>query len=185
MQCFALPSFSTATDFLAWEDRQEGRYEFAEGVVVAKAWADDRHVTVVGNVAMALHQHCAASPCQTYASAMRLRVDAIDSYFYPDVMVTCSPRDHASARLKSDPILVVEVLSPSTAGYDMGIKFAHYRRINSLQECAWINVDSRTVNCHRKGTDGLWVLHPFAKGETVTLASVGLEITAAKLFDEV
>lgn len=84
----------------------------------------------------------------------RFHAAAANSYFYPDVLVTCSALDLASALVKTEPKLIIEVLSPSTDGY-------------------------------RKGADGLWVLHPFARGESVSLASVALELSAAQLFADV
>jgi Uma2 family endonuclease len=175
----------TAAEYLAWEAEQSERHEFVDGEVFAMAGAEDRHVTVGGNLYIALRQHLAGTPCRTYMSDMRLNVAAAGNYFYPDVLVTCSPRDEATPRNKSEPKLIVEVLSASTAAYDRGQKFGHYRRLDSLQEYVLIDIDSRTTDCYRKGADSLWVLHPFAKGEPVTLASVALEISAAQLFAEV
>lgn len=175
----------TASDYLAWEADQIDRHEYLNGEIFATAGAEDRHVTVALNTAFALRQHLSGSPCRTYMSDMRLHVATVNSYFYPDVLVTCSPLDQASALVKAEPKLIVEVLSPSTAAYDRGVKFGHYRTLPSLEEYALIDLDARTTDCYRKGADGLWVLHPFAKGETVHLASVALEISAAQLFAEV
>ena len=93
--------------------------------------------------------------------------------------------DHASPLIKSAPVLVIEVLSPSTAAYDRGEKFAHYRRLESLQEYMLVDIDTRRTDLYRKGVDTLWVLHPFDGGQTVNLASVALSITAETLFAEV
>ncbi len=175
----------TAADYLAWESAQLDRHEFVDGEVFAMAGAEDRHVTVSMNLAFALRQHLSGSPCRTYMSDMRLHVAAANSYFYPDVLVTCSALDLASPMLKTEPRLIAEVLSPSTAAYDRGVKFSHYRSLASLQEYLLIDLDTRSTDCYRKGADGLWVLHPFARGEPVTLASVALELTAAQLFAEV
>jgi len=82
------PVFSAA-DYLAWEATQAERHEFIDGEVFAMAGAEDRHVTVAGNLYMTLRQHLAGSPCRTYMSDMRLHVAAAESYFYPDVLVTC------------------------------------------------------------------------------------------------
>ena len=179
-----LPVF-TAVDYLAWENAQTERHEFVDGEVFAMAGAEDRHVTVALNLAMALRQHLSGSPCRTYMSDMRVHVEAANCYFYPDVVVTCSPADQASPTVKTQPKLIIEVLSPSTASYDMGLKFNQYRLLESLQEYVLVDIEARTIYGYRKGPDGLWVLHPFAKDETVTLASMALEIPAAKLFDEV
>ncbi len=178
------PVFS-ADDYLAWEAAQPQRHEYLDGEVFAMAGAEDRHVTVVMNLAFALRQHLTASPCRTYMSDMRLHVASANSYFYPDVLVTCSALDLSNSLLKSEPKLLAEVLSPSTAAYDRGVKFSHYRSLPSLEGYVLIDLDTRSTDCYRKGADGLWVLHPFARGESVALASVALELSAAQLFAEV
>ena len=174
-----------AAEYLAWEAAQLDRHEYIDGEVFAMAGAEDRHVTVAMNLAFALRQHLAGSPCRTFMSDMRLHVAAANSYFYPDVLVTCSALDVASPLVKTEPKLIAEVLSPSTAAYDRGLKFSHYRSLTSLQEYVLIDLDTRSTDCYRKGADGLWVLHPFARGEPVALASVALELTAVQLFAEV
>lgn len=184
----ALPAFRprmTGDEFVAWDATQTERHDFVDGEVYAMAGAEDRHVTVCMNIAFALRQHLAGSPCRTYMADMKLHAQTSDSYFYPDVLVTCSEADRASPMIKREPTLLVEVLSPSTAAYDRGEKFARYRQISSLAEVVFIDLDSRRTDVFRKGTDGLWVLHPFERGQTVELASVGLTLTEAVLFAEV
>jgi Uma2 family endonuclease len=172
-------------DYLAWEPTQLDRHEYIDGEVFAMAGAEDRHVTVAGNIYIALRQHLSGSPCRTYMSDMRLQVTAANSYFYPDVLVTCSALDLASPLVKSEPKLIVEVLSPSTAAFDRGLKFSHYRSLASLEEYLLVDLDTRATDCYRKGNDGLWVLHPFGRGEALSLASVALVLDAAQLFAEV
>ena len=175
----------SAEEFLAWENAQCDRHEFVNGEVFAMAGADDRHVTVALNIAFALRQHLRGTPCRTFMSDMKLRVAAANSYFYPDVMVTCNSADAASPLSKAEPVLLVEVLSPSTAAYDRGEKFVHYRRIGSLEEYVLVDIDTRRTDVFRKSADGMWVLHPFEGSQPVSLASVKLEITAEALFAEV
>ncbi len=91
----------------------------------------------------------------------------------------------ASPMHKTAPKLIAEILSPGTAAYDRGLKFSHYRTLPSLQEYVLIDLDSRRTDCYRLGTDGLWVLHPVAPGETLVLASVALEMGVAQLFADV
>ena len=175
----------SAQDFLAWESSQTQRHEYVGGEVFAMAGAEDRHVTVALNLAMALRQHLAGTPCRTYMSDMKLHVAAGNCYFYPDVLVTCSAADHASPLIKCEPNLLIEVLSPTTAAYDRGEMFARYRGIASLSEYVLVDIDTRRADVYRKGADGLWVLHPFEAGQLVVLASVELEIGADRLFAEV
>ncbi len=174
----------SAAGFLAWEAMQTLRHEFVGGEVFAMAGAGEVHVTVVGNVYMALRQHLAGSPCRTFITDMKLRVDAADAYFYPDVMVTCSAADTADPLVKREPVLLVEVLSPATAAYDRGDKFAAYRRLPSLREYLVVDTDTRRCDLYRLGDDGLWVLHPSEAGQGVKLASVALDLGAAALWAE-
>ena len=76
----------------------------------------------------------------------------------------------------------MEVLSPSTAAYDRGEKFANYRRLPSLQEYLLVDVDLLRCDLFRRGADGLWVLHPFGPDDAVHLASVDLTVPAADLW---
>ena len=175
----------TPGEFLAWEAKQAERHEYVAGDVFSMAGAEDRHVTVAGNCYIALRRHLAGTPCRTYMSDMKLGVAAADSYFYPDVLVTCSAADHASALIKYEAKLLIEVLSPRTAAYDRGDKFADYRLVPTLAEFVLIDIDSRRTDVYRRGGDGLWVLHPFDAGDTVELTSVQLQITADELFAEV
>lgn len=172
-------------EFLAWDETQSVRHEFVDGEVFAMAGAGEAHVTVALNVAMWLRQHLAGTPCRTFITDMKLRVEAADAVFYPDVMVTCSAIDATDPLVKREPVLLVEVLSPATAAYDRGDKFAAYRKLPALREYLLVDTDSRRCDVYRKGEDGLWVLHPFESGQTVTLASVTVDLPAARLWAEV
>lgn len=175
----------SADEFLAWDAGQTVKHEFVHHEVFAMAGAGEAHVTTAGNVFIALRAHLKGSPSRTFMADMKLRVEAADAYFYPDVMVTCSAADAADLLIKREPTLLVEVLSPSTAAYDRGDKFAAYRQLPSLREYLVIDTDSRRCDLHRLGADGLWVLHPFEPGQALKLASVGLELAAEDLWAEV
>lgn len=175
----------TAADYLAWEVDQPERHDFVDGEVYAMSGGEDRNATVAGNVYMALREHLRGSACRVYAVDVRLHVRARDNYFYPDVMVTCSDADRASRLSKSDPVLIVEVLSKSTEAYDRGDKFANYRAIESLAEYVMIDIPARRVELYRKGADGLWVLHPTEMMQAdayITFESVKLKVDSATLF---
>ncbi len=172
----------TAAEFLAWDATQTVKREFVRGEVFAMAGGEDRHATVALNIAMTLRQHLRGSPCRVYPSDVKLRVEAADCFFYPDVMVTCSAADLQDRLIKREPRLVVEVLSPSTAAYDRGDKFASYRQLPSLQEYLLVDVGALRCDLFRKGADGLWVLHPSNAGEPVQLASVDLTLTPDALW---
>jgi Uma2 family endonuclease len=175
----------TAEQFLAWDATQTIKHEFVRGEVFAMAGAHEAHVTVTINVGMALRQHMKGSSCRTFTTDMKLRVESADAYFYPDVFVTCSATDASDPLIKREPVLVVEVLSPSTAAYDRGEKFAAYRLLPTLQEYLLVDPAARRCDLYRRGADGLWVLHPGAPEQGVHFASVELELDGTRLWDEV
>jgi Uma2 family endonuclease len=172
----------SADDFLAWDATQTERHEYVNGEVFAMAGGEDRHASVSGNLFAALHGHLKGSRCRVYMNDVKLQVAAANAFFYPDVFVTCSERDAASRLVKQEPLLVVEVLSPSTAAYDRGDKFASYRLCPTLAEYAVIDIDRRVVDLFRKNADGLWVLHPCSSNQSLTLESVTLTLPLGELF---
>lgn len=174
----------SAEEFLSWDAHEPVKHEFVRGEVFAMAGAEERHVTTALNVAMALRTHLRGTPCRTFMSDMKLRVEAADCFYYPDVLVTCSAAD-TDPLVKREPVLVVEVLSPSTAAFDRGDKFADYRLLPSLREYLLLDPDKRRGDLYRKGADGLWVLHPFSTEEVVRLESVGLTLEPSVLWEEV
>ncbi len=175
----------TAAEFLAWDETQTAeRYEFVRGEVFMMTGGVDRNYTVALSLAIALRQHLRGTPCRVYGSDVKLRVEAADCFFYPDLMVTCSAVDAADRLIKREPVLVVEVLSPSTAAFDRGDKFADYRQLASLREYLLVDVNSRRCDLHRLGADGLWVLHPTQGDQPLVLSSVNLILAAADLWAE-
>ena len=171
-------------DFVAWENAQPTRNEFYRGEVFAMVGPRRVHGEVVVNVLTALKHHLKGTPCRVYSESMKLQV-ADDALFYPDVFVTCDAQDLRTDRIFRAPTLVLEVLSPTTAGFDRGVKFATYRRIPSLQEYLLIDPVERSVELFRRNAQGLFELHDMTAASHLVLASVGLEMSIADVFEGV
>ena len=178
--------FFDAQAYLAWEAEQSTKHEYHDGEVFAMAGASDAHVTVAGNVYMALRNHLRGSPCSVFISDMKLRVEEDNAFFYPDVFVTCAESDRGQSHSKSAPVLVVEVLSPATSAYDRGAKFAAYRKLPTLREYALIDPERLSLDLFRReGDSKRWVLHPIEAGGHVEWASVGLKVPLEALYEDV
>lgn len=171
--------------YLEWEKSSGAKHEYLEGEVFAMVGARDSHVTVAGNLFALLHAHVRGGPCRVYMADMKVRVEAADAFFYPDVMVTCAPDDRNSDYFKSHPLFIAEVLSESTAAYDRGRKFAIYRQLESLREYLLIDPDALAVDCFRRDGEGHWVLYPFAAGEVMELASLQFRTPIEALYEDV
>jgi Uma2 family endonuclease len=172
-------------DYLAWEAEQSDKHEYVRGETFAMAGAKRVHVTVCGNLFSAFKTHLRGSPCRAYMADMKLRVEEADAGFYPDVMVSCDPRDHAAELFLSHPRLIVEVLSERTAAYDRGGKFAEYRKLASLQEYVIVDIDARRVECFRRDPEHHWVLHDFSETGDCRFASIDLALPLALVFEDV
>lgn len=149
-------------EFTEWVLTQDRKYEYYKGEifdVYAMAGAKANHNLAAINVAAALHAHLKGQPCQTFIADMMVRVEADNVGYYPDVMVTCSEDDRTRQSFKTDPLLIVEVLSASTAAYDRGKKFASYRKIASLQHVVFIDPEVNSIDHFQRDGDR-WTLLP-------------------------
>jgi Uma2 family endonuclease len=149
--------------------------------------ARDAHNQIAGNLYMALRVALRGTPCRAFISDMKLHVEAADAVFYPDVLVTCDARDRGPEAdlAKRHPLLIVEVLSDSTAAYDRGRKFELYRRLQELQEVLFIAQDRMQLDLFRRNGQGRWELYPAAEGEVLRLESVGLDLAVAQVYQDV
>jgi Uma2 family endonuclease len=175
----------TVDDYLAGEQASAVKHDYVAGEVFAMAGAGEAHVTVALNLATLLRSHVRGGPCRVYISDMKVHVEKADAFYYPDVFVTCDPADSRENLFKRSPTLVVEVLSDSTAAFDRGAKFAHYRQIDSLKEYVLIEPERRSVDVFRRNADGNWVLHPFAAGEELVLASLDFRCPIDAVYEDV
>ena len=137
-------------EYLRFEEASPDRHELVGGE--AHALAGRRHNDIVLNIAIALRAAARGSACGVYVEAVQLRV-AEDVVYYPDVVVTCDPRDD-DPRLVTRPCLVIEVTSPSTATIDRREKLAFYRRVPGLRAYLVVDQERRRVERHWREADG-------------------------------
>ncbi len=175
----------TPEEYLAWESDQPNKNEYFFGEVYAMVGTTDAHNVVAGNIFSLLRNHLRSAPCRVFISDVKVRPQAADVYFYPDVFVTCDERDHQRRNEKSHPLLIVEVLSESTGYFDRGEKFAAYRRIDELREYVLIDPERRMIDLFRLGPNKHWMLWDLRGESELVLESVGLTIQTAELFENV
>lgn len=172
-------------EYLALEEQSQVRHEYVDGQVYAMAGGSQRHNRICGNAYIALSLALRGKPCQVFMSDVRLNIAHDSAYYYPDVMVACGAAERIAGDEKSltDPVLVVEVLSPGTESTDRREKLAAYRRLPTLREYVLVNQDSQQVEIYRRVGDIGWVYLGFEAGETVELKSVGLSIPIAEWYE--
>ena len=172
----------TAEEYLQWEAQQPEKHEYVHGEVFAMVGVTRKHNLVAGNIYRRLADQLDSSQCQAFFADVKLGVNSPAAYFYPDVMVTCDENDLRADMLIRSPLLIVEVLSASTAAYDRGNKFAAYRQIASLREYILIDPEAQIVDGFRRAQDGTWTVAEFRPSAPVAFASLEIEIGWAENF---
>jgi Uma2 family endonuclease len=173
-------------DYLQLEAESQSKHEYIDGQLYAMAGASDAHVTVALNLATLLRLHVRGTGCRVYIAAMKARIESLNRFYYPDVMVTCDARDQETPLYKQYPCLIVEVLSDSTEAFDRGDKFADYQALSSLQEYVLINTKRQRVECFRRNAEGLWVLQSYTPEQVnFSLHSLKFEASLTALYEDV
>ena len=178
MSASALPHM-TADEFIAWamEQPETEHYELVAGIVYAMAPQRSGHALAAFQVArrLAAAVEAAELPCTVYADEMSVEVDATTVY-EPDAMVRCGAPLPYDAGTVADPLIIVEVLSPSTRSVDTGIKFTDYFRIASLRHYLIVRAEARTIIHHARDEAGT-ILTRIVRDGPITLDPPGLVLT--------
>lgn len=150
----------TPEDYLAYDRETEEKFEYFGGEIFAMSGASRKHNLVNGNAFAALRPQVLGRGCEIYTNDMRVGIPETGLYTYPDIVVACGdPQfEDDSEDTLLNPVLIVEVLSPSTEGYDHGKKFAHYRTLPSLQVYLMVAQDKVHVELYERQEEERWVL---------------------------
>lgn len=170
-------------EFLVWDDGTDTRYELIGGFPVAMAPSAEAHGELASLLARQLENALVhRRPYRSRTEAGVLHPERRDTFFVADIAVTCAPRD-PRRQYVPDPILLVEILSPSTELHDRKLKVPAYQRILSVQEILLVDSDSRYAEIHRRQGEQ-WIIQIITKPDgTIPLASVGIEIPMSELYE--
>ena len=186
-QAYFTPEEYIALERKAIPDFETVRSEYIKGKIIPRSSSNLAHNLITGNIVGELHTRLKGTECVVFANEMRVSIPTAKSYFYPDVGVVCEePRfeDEVFDTLLN-PIIVIEVLSPSTEAYDRGEKFAHYRQLTSLQEYVLVAQDKVRVEHYRRQKKQ-WLLTDFQSGEEVLrLPSIQCELPLQDIYERV
>ncbi len=174
--------------YLEQERAAATKSEYYSGEVFAMAGASRIHSQVSANTISALVIRLRGRPCIVYDSDMRVGLTTTEFFAYPDVSVACGKgqfhdRQHDTLL---NPALIVEVLSPSTEAYDRGVKFALYRRLESLTDYVLISQDRPSLEHFRRQPGNTWLLATYEGLEaTALLPSLGCDLPLGEIYDKV
>ena len=184
MASLAKPRF-TPQEYLARERAADHKSEYVSGEIFAMAGTSYKHTIIVSNLLREIGRQLRGGPCRAVANDLRVSVQATGAYVYPDVVIVCGQPQFGDEYLDTllNPTALIEVLSDSTEAFDRGGKFAHYRRLASLQEYVLITQSVMRVE-HFVREGDRWVLSELNQPEAVlVLASVSAFLPVAEVYD--
>ena len=173
----------TADEFIAWAlEQPTGRFELDNGTVVAMAPERAQHATAKGNAFVALRHAISARglACEAFPDGVAVRIDDRTVY-EPDALVRCGPQLPGDAIEANDPVIIVEVVSPSSRGVDRGVKLAGYFLLPSVRHYLIVDTDKRVIIHNHRSEEGrieVRILH----GGSLTLDPPGLAIEVQDIF---
>ena len=176
----------TEQEYLALERHAEIGSEFLDGEMFAMAGGNRRHSRIRVNLISALNKGLSGRTCHVFHSDMRVKIEATGLYTYPDAHVGCGALSFEDEREDTllNPRVIVEVLSDSTAAWDHGQKFWHYRHLESLHDYVLVSQETRLVEHYTRQSDETWLLHTLegAKG-TLQLESINCRVPLPELYE--
>ena len=171
-------------EYIEGEEVSEIRHEYIYGEVYAMAGASDKHSVITGNIFGNLWIHLRNASCQPFSENMKLRADE-QTFYYPDVMVACDETP-VSSYYREEPVLLVEVLSPSTERIDRNEKLTLYKQIPTLQEYLIVWQDKTYVELYRKQSDNSWETEVYDEMDsTIKLDSIDFSLTLTEIYRRV
>ncbi len=178
----------TPAEYFALEEKADYKSEYRQGEIVAMVGASANHNRIAGNVFNALSNTLASKPCEVFISDLRLWVEKKDLYTYPDVVVVCGDLEFVEDRTDTitNPKVIVEVLSESTAGYDRGDKFQAYWTLDTFEEYVFVDQYRVQVEYFRQMSEKEWLLRVLTKTDDILkLESIEVEIPLSQIYRNV
>jgi Uma2 family endonuclease len=172
----------TSDEFLLWAEGREGRWELHDGVPVMMSPERMAHIRTKARAARVLEDalRIAGLPCEAFADGLSIKVNP-GATFEPDASVVCGPRRPDETIAVSDPVIVVEVLSPSTAAIDHGRKLSGYFSLPSVEHYLILDPERRVVIHHKRGTGDAIETRVLTNG-AARLDPPGFEVAVEALF---
>ena len=187
METLANESEYTPEQYLALERKAEYKSEYINGRIFAMAGASRQHNQITFNIAGELRLQLKGRACIAYSNDMRVKVPRTGLYSYPDIVATCNEPKFEDSFVDTllNPTLIIEVLSDSTEAYDRGEKFAHYRRLSSLEEYILV-AQYRICVEHYVRQGERWILAEISELEgIINLDSINCTLPLKEIYDKV
>lgn len=179
----------TEREYLELERVSTVKHEYYAGTIFAMSGASEQHNLIASNVNALIYLQLRGRGCRIYPSDMRIKVLQTGLNTYPDLTIVCGPPEFTEPTKRDtliNPMVIIEILSPSTERYDRGMKFQQYRTIATLQEYVLIAQDAHHIERYTRHDSHMWMLTEADGSEaSITLSSLNITLSLADIYEQV
>lgn len=182
-------NYYTIEDYLAIErESVSNKYELHEGALITMQGASRSHVRIVRNLISSIDNHLQEDDCEVFSNDLKVAVKSLDSVLYPDLVISCDESqtydDHDDILL--NPVVIIEVLSPSTEKYDRNNKFSYYQHIDAFREYILVDSTKYALSIFSKSESGKWLnaeIHDLSAN--LTIQSINFTLPLSQIYRRV
>ena len=188
MTALRKPVLLTPEEYLAIEETALEKSEFFQGRMYAMSGASFAHNRLNARLITMFENGLSKSRCSTCGPDMRIYIPATGLFTYPDLVVVCGEPEFAlfqTGQTLANPVLIVEILSPSTEDYDRTVKFDNYQTVESLREYILVSQSAPKLRHYSKQPGGQWLLTILGEGNTLNLPALNLSIPVAAIYEDI
>lgn len=178
----------TLTEYFELDREAEGNFEYHHGEIIEMSGVSPNHARVERNLMVKLSPRAFEKGCEVFPANLRVKVPDVPTYRYPDLTAACGGAkfvEIGGLQCLDNPVLIVEVLSPSTESYDQGEKFRLYKSIESFREYLLISQDTPNITLYQKHNERFWLRSDYTTGETLQITTLDFELSVDEVYQGV
>lgn len=176
----------TIEEYIELDKNSEERFEYFDGEVFNMSGVHPNHALLESRLITSLNNQTAGRGCFIYPANLRVKVPSTPPYRYPDLSALCSKpefEEHSGLLCLTNPVVLIEVLSPSTEAFDRGDKFTHYKSIASFREYLLVAQNKKNVTHYIKQSERAWLQTEYSAGEVLQIVSLECELDVDTLYN--
>lgn len=183
------PALVSVQQYLEEDRAADHRSEYDAGYVVAMAGASRNHNQLVANISAALINFLRDKACNSYTTDLRVSIQSAGRFYYPDLVISCNPEQYDETiepPALTNPVTIIEVLSPSTEVRDRGEKFLWYQTVPSLREYILVSQWPRRFEYFLRNDAGQWLYHAdLSDAQFLEVQTAGQRIPVEEVYNKV
>ncbi|HEX5735725.1 MAG TPA: Uma2 family endonuclease [Blastocatellia bacterium] len=175
----------TIEEYIELDKNSEEKFEYFDGEVFNMSGVHPNHALLESRLITTFNNQTAGRGCYVYPANLRVKVPSLPPYRYPDLSALCGKpefEEHSGLLCLTNPVLLADILSPTTEAFDRGEKFTHYKSITSFREYLLIAQSKKYITHYVRQTERAWLQKEYGAGEVLQIESLDCELDVDALY---